>query len=125
MRAAAGRLLNANTYLNVVYRETKEKWIRSKYEQRAYMAPLPPTAKQTSPSNSALSPSLSDSITQQIVNATLSRDLRQLTLVLAYSNDDHVNVTLSQRDRRTPLHLACSIGAPDVTQMLLWVCGLD
>ena len=44
-----------------------------------------------------------------------------ITLLLAHTNNEHVNCTVNSRDQRTPLHFACAIGNLSITQLLIWV----
>jgi hypothetical protein len=94
-----------------VFREAKELWIKAKYGQKRYL-PQMATTDRMLPS-------------QQLVDALLTRNLKALLLVLAHCMDKDVNATLSMEDQRTPLHLACSIGSPEMTQLLLWVSERD
>lgn len=45
-----------------------------------------------------------------------------IILILAHTNQSFVNVTVNNRDLRTPLHLACAIGNLAICQLLIWVC---
>lgn len=48
-------------------------------------------------------------------------DLKTIVLLLAHTNNEHVNCTVSPRDLRTPLHFSCAIGNLSITQLLIWV----
>ena len=50
--------------------ETKERWIRAKYIERAYLKPLDGAMSQ-----SIFSPSLKDQVARRIVDATLTRNV--------------------------------------------------
>lgn len=86
-------------------REEKERWIRAKYESKEFLpilsSPMP--------------------LGQQLVDAVCSSNMKAIILVLAYANAEHVNSTVSARDLRTPLHLACAMGNLAVAQLLIWV----
>lgn len=48
-------------------------------------------------------------------------DIKSIVWLLAHSTAEHINATVSPRDLRTPLHLACAIGNLAIVQLLLWV----
>ncbi|CAI4229090.1 unnamed protein product [Auanema sp. JU1783] len=85
-------------------RELKEQWIRSKYEQKRFLPLL----------------RVDETVSSQLVSAVLARDVAVASLLLARATADDVNSCVSARDRRTPLHLACSIGSLEMVQLLLW-----
>lgn len=76
-----------------------------KYEQRLFLPSLP----------------VNKTLGQQVIDAVLARDLAALMIVLPRCGEKDVNSTINQQDRRTPIHLACSNGAPEVLQLLIWV----
>ncbi|KAG8231467.1 hypothetical protein J437_LFUL000184 [Ladona fulva] len=86
-------------------REEKERWIRSKYEQKEFLVKIssdPPTG-------------------EQLVDAVCRSDMKAVALLLAHSNSpEHVNTTVSAVDLRTPLHLACAMGNLAMAQLLIW-----
>ena len=86
-------------------REEKERWIRTKYENKEFLA-LPPSAAP---------------LGQQLVDAVCRSDLKTTALVLARCGADDVNCSVSGRDLRTPLHLASTLGHLALVQILLWV----
>ncbi|XP_039084519.1 arf-GAP with GTPase, ANK repeat and PH domain-containing protein 1 isoform X2 [Hyaena hyaena] len=90
-------------------REEKERWIRAKYEQKLFLAPLPCTE-----------PSLG----QHLLRATADEDLRAVILLLAHGSRDEVNETCGEGDGRTALHLACRKGNVVLVQLLIWY-GVD
>lgn len=51
--------------------------------------------------------------------------MKSLVWLIAHSTTEQINATVSQRDLRTPLHLACAIGNLAIVQLLIWVsaCG--
>lgn len=90
-------------------REEKERWIRAKYEQKLFLAPL----------------SCRDlPLGQQLLRATAEEDLRTVILLLAHGSREEVNETCGEGDRRTALHLACRKGNVVLVQLLIWY-GVD
>lgn len=47
--------------------------------------------------------------------------MKALILLLAHANSEHINTTVSTRDLRSPLHLACAYGNLAIAQLLIWV----
>ncbi|XP_035878567.1 arf-GAP with GTPase, ANK repeat and PH domain-containing protein 1 isoform X3 [Phyllostomus discolor] len=90
-------------------REEKERWIRAKYEQKLFLAPLPCTEL---------------SLGQHLLRATADEDLRAVILLLAHGSRDEVNETCGEGDGRTALHLACRKGNVVLAQLLIWY-GVD
>ncbi|XP_045701638.1 arf-GAP with GTPase, ANK repeat and PH domain-containing protein 1 isoform X3 [Phyllostomus hastatus] len=90
-------------------REEKERWIRAKYEQKLFLAPLPCTEL---------------SLGQHLLRATADEDLRMVILLLAHGSRDEVNETCGEGDGRTALHLACRKGNVVLAQLLIWY-GVD
>ncbi|XP_045337779.1 arf-GAP with GTPase, ANK repeat and PH domain-containing protein 1 isoform X7 [Leopardus geoffroyi] len=90
-------------------REDKERWIRAKYEQKLFLAPLPCTEL---------------SLGQHLLRATADEDLRAVILLLAHGSRDEVNETCGEGDGRTALHLACRKGNVVLAQLLIWY-GVD
>ncbi len=87
-------------------REEKERWIRSKYDSKEFLAPISDTTR----------------IEQQLVDAVLKSDVKQLSLILAHiSSKDQTNIAFYTRDVKTPLHLASGRGCLAIVQLLLWV----
>uniref|UniRef100_A0A8D3B840 ArfGAP with GTPase domain, ankyrin repeat and PH domain 2 n=1 Tax=Scophthalmus maximus TaxID=52904 RepID=A0A8D3B840_SCOMX len=93
-------------------REERESWIRAKYEQRAYVAPLQPAAD--------------DSMPVWLLSAVTERDLPRLLLLLAHSTKEQVNAQLAGATSppRSALHAACHLGDVVMTQLLVWY-GID
>uniref|UniRef100_A0A5F9CJG5 ArfGAP with GTPase domain, ankyrin repeat and PH domain 1 n=1 Tax=Oryctolagus cuniculus TaxID=9986 RepID=A0A5F9CJG5_RABIT len=87
-------------------REEKERWIRAKYEQKLFLAPLPCSEL---------------SLGQHLLRATADEDLRTVILLLAHGSRDEVNETCGEGDGRTALHLACRKGSVVLAQLLIWV----
>ncbi|XP_027393785.1 arf-GAP with GTPase, ANK repeat and PH domain-containing protein 1 isoform X7 [Bos indicus x Bos taurus] len=90
-------------------REEKERWIRAKYEQKLFLAPLP---------------CMELSLGQHLLRATADEDLRTVILLLAHGSRDEVNETCGEADGRTALHLACRKGNVVLAQLLIWY-GVD
>ncbi|XP_007463981.1 PREDICTED: arf-GAP with GTPase, ANK repeat and PH domain-containing protein 1 [Lipotes vexillifer] len=97
------------TSSTIMCREEKERWIRAKYEQKLFLAPLACTD---------LSPG------QHLLRATADEDLRMVILLLAHGSRDEVNETCGEGDGRTALHLACRKGNVVLAQLLIWY-GVD
>lgn len=87
-------------------REEKERWIRAKYEQKLFLAPLQ---------------CLELSLGQHLLRATAQEDLRTVILLLAHGTREEVNETCGDGDGRTALHLACRKGNVVLVQLLIWV----
>ncbi|KAM8806819.1 arf-GAP with GTPase, ANK repeat and PH domain-containing protein 1 isoform 3-T3 [Eudromia elegans] len=90
-------------------RDEKERWIRAKYEQKLFLAPLQ---------------CLELSLGQHLLRATAEEDLRMVILLLAHGSRDEVNETCGDGDGRTALHLACRKGNVVLAQLLIWY-GVD
>lgn len=87
----------------------KEAWIRSKYEKKEFLTPLP---------------SSSLPLTAQLAEAMFKKDLQLIVFLLAHCTTAQINAAVGPKDLRTPLHLAAAIGSSILTQLLLWVSGL-
>ncbi|KAM8830414.1 arf-GAP with GTPase, ANK repeat and PH domain-containing protein 2 isoform 5-T5 [Synchiropus picturatus] len=85
-------------------REERESWIRAKYEQRAFVPPLPAPAD--------------DSMPTCLLAAVKERDLPRLLLLLAHSSKDMINAAAAAS--HTALHAACQLGDVVMTQLLIW-----
>lgn len=48
-------------------------------------------------------------------------DMKAVILLLTRCTNDEINATVSGRDLRTPIHLACAIGNLAISQILIWV----
>ncbi|XP_061463649.1 arf-GAP with GTPase, ANK repeat and PH domain-containing protein 1 isoform X5 [Rhineura floridana] len=90
-------------------REEKEHWIRAKYEQKLFLAPLQ---------------CLEFSLGQHLLRATAEEDLRTVILLLAHGTREEVNETCGDGDGRSALHLACRKGNVALLQLLIWY-GVD
>ncbi|XP_046725298.1 arf-GAP with GTPase, ANK repeat and PH domain-containing protein 2 isoform X2 [Silurus meridionalis] len=87
-------------------REQRESWIRAKYEQKVFVAPLP--TQDESPGEVTSS---------QLLSAVTNKDLPRLLLLLAHSTKEQLNV---QMQPQSPLHAACQLGDVVMTQLLVW-----
>ncbi|XP_030632939.1 arf-GAP with GTPase, ANK repeat and PH domain-containing protein 1-like [Chanos chanos] len=99
-------------------REERESWIRAKYEQKLFVAPLP-----------ASSGGLEGSMSARLIKAVTDRDLPRLLLLLAHSTKEEINAPLpsamyqsngTAQQPRSALHAACQLGDVVMTQLLVW-----
>ncbi|KGL86854.1 Arf-GAP with GTPase, ANK repeat and PH domain-containing protein 3, partial [Charadrius vociferus] len=90
-------------------REEKERWIRAKYEQKLFLAPLPASDIP---------------LGQQLLGAGVEDDLRLVVTLLAHGTKEEVNETYGDGDGRTALHLSCAMANVVFTQLLIWY-GVD
>uniref|UniRef100_A0AAQ6AL52 ArfGAP with GTPase domain, ankyrin repeat and PH domain 2 n=1 Tax=Amphiprion ocellaris TaxID=80972 RepID=A0AAQ6AL52_AMPOC len=96
-------------------REERESWIRAKYEQRAFVAPLQPPSGPNPPDNMPV----------WLLSAVTDRDLPRLLLLLAHSTKDQINAPpAGSASTRSALHAACQLGDVVMTQLLVWY-GID
>ncbi|XP_066440496.1 arf-GAP with GTPase, ANK repeat and PH domain-containing protein 2 isoform X1 [Eleutherodactylus coqui] len=86
-------------------REERESWIRAKYEQRLFLAPLK-------------SPGVS--LVKQLFKSVQEKSLASVLLLLAHSNKEQINSATGDRERRTLLHLSCELPNVVMTQLLVW-----
>ncbi|KAH8400525.1 hypothetical protein KR222_002978 [Zaprionus bogoriensis] len=86
--------------------EEKERWIRSKYEAKEFLAPLA--------AGTAALPG------QQLIEAVIRADIKSIVSILANCQSEVTNANVSARDVRTPLLLACAIGNLAIAQLLIW-----
>ncbi|NWS48004.1 AGAP3 protein, partial [Probosciger aterrimus] len=75
-------------------REEREAWIRAKYEQKLFLAPLP----------EAEGP-----LGEQLLRAVQDKDLELVLLLLAHSKKEQLNVSTGDGDGRQALHVALSL----------------
>ncbi|XP_066483761.1 arf-GAP with GTPase, ANK repeat and PH domain-containing protein 3 [Tiliqua scincoides] len=90
-------------------RDEKERWIRAKYEQKLFLAPLPHSDVP---------------LGQQLLRAVVEDDLRAVVTLLAHGLKEEVNETYGDGDGRTALHLSCAMANVVFTQLLIWY-GVD
>ncbi|KAJ8258228.1 hypothetical protein GJAV_G00194580 [Gymnothorax javanicus] len=96
-------------------REEREAWIRAKYEQKLFVAPLPAAG---------------GSIATRLVSVVTQKDLPALLLLLAHSTKEEINAPATPLTPTTPssaprlshsaLHVACQRGDVVMTQLLVW-----
>ncbi|KAM6233474.1 LOW QUALITY PROTEIN: arf-GAP with GTPase, ANK repeat and PH domain-containing protein 1-like [Porphyrio hochstetteri] len=86
-------------------REERESWIRAKYEQRLFLAPLP----------EAEAP-----LGEQLLCAVQEKDLETVLLLLAHSRKEQLTASTGDKERRTALHVACDMALVVITQLLVW-----
>uniref|UniRef100_A0A6Q2XSU8 ArfGAP with GTPase domain, ankyrin repeat and PH domain 2 n=1 Tax=Esox lucius TaxID=8010 RepID=A0A6Q2XSU8_ESOLU len=105
-----GRTLGRRKPAPDASREERESWIRAKYEQRLFVAPLaPPSPSQGLGVNT---------MSARLLAAVMERDLARLLLLLAHSTKEDINGPLPP-GVHLPLH---SPALTDVvmTQLLVW-----
>ncbi|XP_041945101.1 arf-GAP with GTPase, ANK repeat and PH domain-containing protein 1-like isoform X4 [Alosa sapidissima] len=99
-------------------REERESWIRAKYEQRMFVAPLTGVAE-----------GLDGTLSARLLRAVTDRDLPRLLLLLAHSSKEEINApgavvthhsNGSTQQSRTALHAACQLADVVMTQLLVW-----
>ncbi|XP_051735507.1 arf-GAP with GTPase, ANK repeat and PH domain-containing protein 2 isoform X4 [Ctenopharyngodon idella] len=90
-------------------REQRESWIRAKYEQRAFVSPLPAQCSE-------------DTMSTWLLKAVIDRDLPRLLLLLAHSTKDLINIPPegAAQQHHSALHAACQLGDVVMTQLLVW-----
>ena len=86
-------------------REEKERWIRCKYETKEFLPPAP---------------YIDIPLNQQLIDALVREDIRNIILVLGHSHPDDINSPYSKDDGRTALHIAAALGNVVFVQLLLW-----
>ncbi|XP_064618428.1 arf-GAP with GTPase, ANK repeat and PH domain-containing protein 1-like isoform X6 [Liolophura sinensis] len=86
-------------------REEKERWVRTKYDQKEF---LPPPPYVDIPLN------------QQLIDALVREDIRNIILLLAHACPDDINAPYNKDDGRTALHIAAALGNVVFVQLLLW-----
>lgn len=86
-------------------RDEKEKWIRAKYETKEFLPPPP---------------YLDIPLNQQLIDALVREDIRNIILVLGHSTANDINSPYSRDDGRTALHIAAALGNVVFVQLLLW-----
>lgn len=108
-------------------REDKEKWIRCKYEAKEFL----PESNRSVPNGQQLVEAVVRCVQTQKefiwrllilpFSSPNRSDMKALVLALARCSTDDVNATVSARDLRTSLHLACAMGNLAMAQLLIWV----
>ncbi|XP_060580347.1 centaurin-gamma-1A-like isoform X7 [Ruditapes philippinarum] len=86
-------------------RNDKEQWIRAKYDSKEF---LPPPPYVDIPLN------------QQLIDALVREDIRNIVLILGHANAEDITAPYSKDDGRTALHIAAALGNVVFVQLLLW-----
>lgn len=120
---AFNRTIIILSFLFVGSSEERESWIRAKYEQKLFVAPLPPPTPGEGPDIT---------LSGRLLLAVMEHNLPKLLLLLAHCTKEDINappsLALSSRSLlalRLPgsaLHAACQQADVVMTQLLLWVC---
>lgn len=102
-------------------REEREPWIRAKYEQKLFVAPLPPPTPNEGPDIT---------LSGRLLLAVMEHNLPKLLLLLAHCTKEDINAPLSLalssrsllalRLPGSALHAACQQGDVVMTQLLVW-----
>lgn len=117
-KAAMLRIFSAFVFSS----EDRESWIRAKYEQKLFVAPLPPPTPGEG---------LDLTLSGRLLLAVMERNLPKLLLLLAHCTKEDMTGPLSRalssrslfalRLPGSALHAACQQGDVVMTQLLLWV----
>ncbi len=84
--------------LCVCLREQRESWIRAKYEQRAFVSPLPAQCSE-------------DTMSTWLLKAVIDRDLPRLLLLLAHSTKEVINLPPEGAAQQQHSALTCGLPA--------------
>lgn len=105
------------------FSEERESWIRAKYEQKLFVAPLPPPTPGEGPDIT---------LSGRLLLAVMEHNLPKLLLLLAHCTKEDINAPLSLalssrsilalRLPGSALHAACQQADVVMTQLLVWVC---
>lgn len=87
-------------------REERESWIRAKYEQLLFLAPLG---------------SPEEPLGRQLWAAVQAQDVAAVLLLLAHARHGPLDTSVEDPQLRSPLHLAAELAHVVITQLLLWV----
>ncbi|XP_037370976.1 arf-GAP with GTPase, ANK repeat and PH domain-containing protein 2 isoform X1 [Talpa occidentalis] len=86
-------------------REERESWIRAKYEQLLFLAPLGATEAP---------------LGLQLWSAVQAQDVAAVLLLLAHARHGPLDTSVEDPQLRSPLHLAAELAHVVITQLLLW-----
>ncbi|XP_051026206.1 arf-GAP with GTPase, ANK repeat and PH domain-containing protein 2 isoform X3 [Acomys russatus] len=86
-------------------REERESWIRAKYEQLLFLAPLGTTEEP---------------LGRQLWAAVQAQDVAAVLLLLAHARHGPLDTSVEDPQLRSPLHLAAELAHVVITQLLLW-----
>lgn len=89
-------------------REERESWIRAKYEQLLFLAPLGTPEEP---------------LGRQLWAAVQAQDVATVLLLLAHARHGPLDTSVEDPQLRSPLHLAAELAHVVITQLLLWVRG--
>uniref|UniRef100_A0A665XAZ5 ArfGAP with GTPase domain, ankyrin repeat and PH domain 2 n=1 Tax=Echeneis naucrates TaxID=173247 RepID=A0A665XAZ5_ECHNA len=92
-------------------REERESWIRAKYEQKLFVAPLPPPTPSEGPDIT---------LSGRLLLAVMEHNLPKLLLLLAHCTKEDINAPLTLRLPGSALHAACQQADVVMTQLLVW-----
>ncbi|XP_036750695.2 arf-GAP with GTPase, ANK repeat and PH domain-containing protein 2 isoform X1 [Manis pentadactyla] len=86
-------------------REERESWIRAKYEQLLFLAPLDTPEEP---------------LGRQLWAAVQAQDVATVLLLLAHARHGPLDVSIEDPQLRSALHLAAELAHVVITQLLLW-----
>ncbi|XP_003790631.1 arf-GAP with GTPase, ANK repeat and PH domain-containing protein 2 isoform X2 [Otolemur garnettii] len=86
-------------------REERESWIRAKYEQLLFLAPLGTPGEP---------------LGRQLWAAVQAQDVATVLLLLAHARHGPPDTSVEDPQLRSPLHLAAELAHVVITQLLLW-----
>ncbi|XP_019597796.2 arf-GAP with GTPase, ANK repeat and PH domain-containing protein 2 isoform X4 [Rhinolophus sinicus] len=86
-------------------REERESWIRAKYEQLLFLAPLGTPEEP---------------LGRQLWAAVQAQDVAAVLLLLAHARHGPLDTSVEDSQLRSPLHLAAELAHVVITQLLLW-----
>ncbi|XP_071103702.1 centaurin-gamma-1A-like isoform X8 [Haliotis cracherodii] len=86
-------------------RDEKERWVKSKYELKELLPPLP---------------YVDIPVNQQLIDALVREDIRNIVIILGHGQPEDINAPYSKDDGRTALHIAAALGNVVFVQLLLW-----
>ncbi|CAL8335932.1 unnamed protein product [Lota lota] len=117
-----GRTFGRHKPLPGASREERESWVRAKYEQRLFVAALPPPSPSEGPGIT---------LSGRLILAVLEENLPRLLLLLAHCTKEDINAPpvclalsscspLLARLPASPLHAACQQADVVMTQLIIW-----
>ncbi|XP_056462401.1 arf-GAP with GTPase, ANK repeat and PH domain-containing protein 1-like [Gadus chalcogrammus] len=117
-----GRTFGRHKPLPDASREERESWVRAKYEQRLFVAALPPPSPSEGPGIT---------LSGRLILAVLEGNLPRLLLLLAHCTKEDISAPpvclalsscspLLARLPASPLHAACQQADVVMTQLIIW-----
>uniref|UniRef100_A0A8C5AZU6 Small monomeric GTPase n=1 Tax=Gadus morhua TaxID=8049 RepID=A0A8C5AZU6_GADMO len=117
-----GRTFGRHKPLPDASREERESWVRAKYEQRLFVAALPPPSPSEGPGIT---------LSGRLILAVLEDNLPRLLLLLAHCTKEDISAPpvclalsscspLLARLPASPLHAACQQADVVMTQLIIW-----